>query len=389
MTINNSWSTPKYWLYLFLLPLLFCSACEEYFNPNIEGAEPVLVIEGAITNMPGPYTIKLSYSAGIYVEDQQAVENATVMIMEESGEEETLTEVTPGTYLTSENGIQGAPNKSYKLSVRLADGSQYESNYQTMPTGISLDTVEVDLEYQYLSIEQPNVPGYQFSVTTDLAEKSENYLLWSLESTFKYRSDFTIDYLYNNFSAQPYPNPTEFMTCWRTDQIDQIYTFNTSTLTNPKVERLPINFERADRPELFIRYSLLVKQFTVNKEAYTFWNKIEGQIENQESLYNNQPFQIRGNIFNVDDSEELVLGYFMAAAQDNKRIFVDPPPGLNLQRELCFADYMGYAFIGLLPQSAWPIYVYEDNGGRAIASKECFDCRERGGTIIEPDFWEE
>ncbi|MFT7452750.1 MAG: hypothetical protein ACI9VN_003485, partial [Patescibacteria group bacterium] len=135
---------------------------------------------------------------------------------------------------------------------------------------------------------------------------------------------------------------------------------------------------------------LLVKQLTINKEAHTFWNNIQGQIENQENLYNSQPFQIRGNLFNIDDSEETVLGFFMVAAQNEKRIFVDPPQGLDIRKDACFPDYMSYGLISLLPAAVWPVYIYEDDQGeRALSNDECFDCRERGGTLDRPDFWED
>ncbi|MFT4666455.1 MAG: hypothetical protein ACI9XB_003421 [Gammaproteobacteria bacterium] len=380
----------KYWLYLIVILLLCCSSCEEYFNPNLEGAEPVLVIEGGITNVPGPYTVNLSFSSGIYVDDQQGVENALVKIIEEGGEEEVLSEIDPGTYATSANGIQGTVDKNYKISILLQDGTPYESNYQKMPSSIDIDSVEAVVEFRYLNIDEQNIPGYQFYVTTELAENKENYFLWSLESTFKYRSDFTIDFIYTDNMVQEYPLPTAFQTCWRTDQVNEIYTFNTAVLSEPKVERLPINFARADRRELYIRYGLLVKQLTINKEAHTFWNNIQGQIENQENLYNSQPFQIRGNLFNIDDSEETVLGFFMVAAQNEKRIFVDPPQGLDIRKDACFPDYMSYGLISLLPAAVWPVYIYEDDQGeRALSNDECFDCRERGGTLDRPDFWED
>ena len=390
MTISDSISLSKNWLQIFVYLLLFCSACETPFKPDLGSIESVLVIEGAITDLPGPYTINLSFSSGIYSIEQQAVANAIVKVVEEGGEQETLTETQQGTYITSVNGIQGATGNRYKLSIQLEDGTQYESEYQELPSSISIDSVVAEVDYQYLSIEQPDVPGYQFYVSTTLADNNENYFLWSMESTYEYRTDFTIDYVYEDGGVQVFPNPLGFMTCWRTDQINEIYTFNTEVLSQPKVEQLPINFARADQRELYIRYSLLVKQFTINKAAYTFWNNIQQQIESQETLYNNQPFQIRGNLFNLDDPKETVLGFFMVAAQNEKRIFVDPPPGLDLQRTFCTPDYMSYGLISLFPEATWPIYIYEDESGvRALAPEECFDCRELGGTLLKPEFWEE
>ncbi len=390
MTTKAAMKLHIYWLHFVVLLLSGLPACEEPFRPELDEFDRVLAVDGAITDMPGPYTIKLSFSSGIYSSDQQPVENAVVKIIEEGGDQETLTENEPGHYTTSENGIQGTAGKSYKINIQLQDGTEYESPYQKMPSSIPIDTVEAGLEYRYFSIEEPGVPGYQFYVTTELAENGGNYLVWLLEATYKYRSALTIDYLYARGTAEPYPKPEEFMTCWRTDPINEIFTFNTAVLTQPKVERLPLHFVRADGREASIRYSLLAKQFTVNEEAYTFWNNLQRLIESQETLYNTQPFQIRGNLFNVDDPDETVLGFFMVAGQTEERAFVGHPEELGLPFSYCEPDYMGYAFIGLQPPAVWPIYVYEDEaGGRALANEECFDCRELGGTIVRPEFWED
>lgn len=390
MVIRDAISHRKYWLYLIVLSFSCFPACEEYFLPELEEFDPVLVVDGAITDRPGPYTIRLSFSSGIFPNDQRAVEGAVVTIMEEDGDEETLTENEAGYYATSDNGIRGTAGKNYKISIQLQDGTLYESPYQEMPSSIAIDTVEADLVTQYLSIEEPDVPGYQFHVTTEPIENNENYLMWLPESTYKYRSDFTLDYIYTNRNIAPYPNPTEFMTCWRTDKINEIFTFNTSGLIQPKIERLPLHFVRADQREMSIRYSLLVKQLTINEEAYTFWNNLQRQIENQETLYNVQPFQIRGNLFNVDNPEETVLGFFMVAGLSEKRIFVDRAEASVPTFSYCEPDYMSFSLISLIHSSSWPIYIYEDEtGARAIANEECFDCRELDGTTTRPDFWKD
>ena len=390
MTTRTSISQWISWLALLALCCCGLSACEEYFRPELEDFDPVLVIDGAITDMPGPYTIKLTLSSGVNPDDQRAVEAAVVKIIEEGGEQESLMEKEAGHYTTLENGMQGTPGKSYKLSIQLQDGTQYETAYQKMPASISIDSVGANLEYQYVSIAQPEVPGYQFHVTTERAEDSGNYLLWSLEATYKYRADFTIDYLYDNRRVEPYPFPTKFRTCWRTDQVNQVYTLDTEMLSEPKVEQLPLHFVPAKRRELSIRYSLLVKQFTITKEAYTFWNNLQRQLESQETLYNTQPFQIRGNLFNVDNPEETTLGFFMVAGLNEKRIFINHPEELGFPFSYCTPDYMSYGLIGLIHRSQWPIYIYEDDAGeRALASEECFDCRELGGTTIRPAFWVE
>lgn len=380
----------KYGLYLLVFLALCSTACEEYFLPELDDFDSVLIIDGAITNLPGPYTVRLSRSSGITASDQRAVEGATVTIIAEGGEQETLAESQPGQYTTSADGIQGAPGRSYKVRIQLKDGSLYESAYQPLPDPVAIASVGADLEYQYLSLEEPEVPGYQFYVTTEPIDSPEKYLMWSLEATYKYQSDFTIDYLYSSQGIAAYPDPAEFRTCWRTDQINEIFTFRTAMLSQPVIERLPLHFARADEREISIRYSLLARQFTLSEEAYTFWNNLQRQIESQETLYNTQPFQIRGNLYNVGNPDETVLGYFMVAGQEEQRIFVDHPGELGLDFSYCSPDYRSYGLIGLIHPANWPIYIYEDEAGdRGLANDECFDCRKLGGTTIRPEFWED
>ncbi len=379
----------RFGLYLLVFAAFLTTACEESFLPELEDFDPVLIVDGGITTLPGPYTVNLTRSSGILDSDQEAVEEAVVTIQAESGEQEVLVELEPGQYRTSPGGIQGAPGNSYKISIQLQDGRQYESDYQMMPEPVAIDSVGADLEYQYLSIEEPEVPGYQFHVTTEPAGQPENYLMWSLQATYKYQADFTINYLYAG-GFQPYPDPTELQTCWRTDQINEVFTFNTAMLSQPVVEQLPLHFARADQRELSIRYSLLVRQFTLGAEAYTFWSNLQQQIENQESLYNSQPFQIRGNVYSITDPGETVLGFFMVAGQDERRVFIDHPSELELDFSYCSPDYMSLGLIGLIHPANWPIYVYEDEAGdRALANDECFDCRKLGGTTDRPGFWQD
>lgn len=378
------------WLVSLSICFLFLHSCEDFYPLEIEGLEPILVIDGSITDNEGPYTINLAFSTGVYSGDQIPVEEAIVEIVEENGVQEILSENEPGQYTTSLGGMQGTPGKSYKINIRLKDGRVYESEYQKMPPSIAIESVGSTLEYRYLSIAEPEVPGFQFEITSEEAENSENYMLWAMEATFKYESDFTIDYVYDRRRVSAYPNPSEFRTCWRTDQVNEVFTFNTATLSKPKIERMPLHFEIATQRELSIRYSLLVKQFNISQEAYIFWNKLKGQIENQESLYSSQPFQFRGNVYNVENPDELVLGFFMVAGLDEERIFVDHPAELDLSYSYCTPDFMSYGFVGLLPRSSWPVYIYEDESGqRALAEKECFDCRELDGSLTPPDFWVE
>jgi hypothetical protein len=137
---------------------------------------------------------------------------------------------------------------------------------------------------------------------------------------------------------------------------------------------------------------LLVSQLTISAEAYNYWNSLREQNENQESLYTMQPYQIQGNVKNISKPDEPVLGYFMAAGVSEQRIFVGRPPLLFHYSicELSEGDYDAMRLIRWTGKDEWPLYITTDlNYALALPGQACIDCRQSGGTIIKPDFWED
>ena len=62
-------------------------------------------------------------------------------------------------------------------------------------------------------------------------------------------------------------------------------------------------------------------QSSITKEAFEYWQEVD-QLSNQVgSIFDVAPAPIRGNIYNVADEDEVVLGYFEAASIDTARVF--------------------------------------------------------------------
>lgn len=377
----------NHYFFIALLVLLCClQSCIEPFEPTLEGAEDTLVVDGMITDAPGPYTVKLSLSFDPYAPVTLPVTGAKVTIIEENGVEEILTEEVPGTYQTATNGIQGQVGKSYKVKIETTDGSVYESPFQTIQASVPIEKVEPALEYRFFETAGKDVPGYQFYLTSAPAADSESYFMWLQEGTFKYTARYPLTYIYNNGPIDV-DDPFEFMVCYKDDLIQEVHTYSTLNVAGNKIENIPLTFVRADIRQLSNRYSLLVRQFALSKTAYDYWRNVEGQFANLGSLYTVQPFQIRGNIKNTADEEEVVLGYFTVAGESNLRIFVDPPPG-NFYEMVCELDPETYFRMVRFP-SSWPANVYVETGlGQFVFSNGCIDCRRVGGDIVKPDFWE-
>jgi hypothetical protein len=127
-------------LILFCASLMVCS-CKKTVSLNLKTAPAQIVIEGEITNLPGPYTVSISQTVGFYADNTfPPVSGASVTISDSTlGITDSLTEMTPGTGIYSTHTLQGVPGHTYALSV-----TSQQQNYaatSTMPMPVPLDSI--------------------------------------------------------------------------------------------------------------------------------------------------------------------------------------------------------------------------------------------------------
>ncbi|MCD4731902.1 MAG: DUF4249 domain-containing protein, partial [Bacteroidales bacterium] len=341
---------------------------------------------------PGPYTIQLSMSTSVDHPVYQPLSGYEVIINDNLGNTEILTEVEPGIYKTAVNGIQGVPGRKYQLTIQSPDGKTYQSDFDELKEPVEIDSVYAELEYRENAGFPFDIPGYQFLLNTHMATEDSSYLLWKLERTFEYHADFLIYFWYDG-QLHIFPDTDSLQVCWRAGSIYQIFTESTIGLSEPILTGFPLHFVSFDNREISVRYSLLVDQYTISKNAQEYWKNVKEQNTSGGELYTKMPFQVRGNLKNIYDPNESVLGYFHAAGIDSKRVFIDRP-GYPVEMyypvcELKQPDYeeYGWMFMTNDPRD-WPRYVTMNaSNRRAVPVPACVDCRERGGTIVKPDFW--
>ena len=367
-------------------------SCVEKYFPEIDSKyENVLVVDGMISNNPGPYYIKLSLASTVNEMEFLPLSGYNVKIVDDTGTTEQLSEISPGTYSTTPTGIQGIVGRSYQTRIVSPEGKTYQSEFEELKNPIGIDSVYAIFEAHANPDGVFPYEGYQFYLNTKMAESDSNFYMWRLERSFEYRSDFLISHVFNGTLRTVYDTDS-LQTCWKTDKIGQLFTFKTTGLSEPVVTKFPLNYVTTETRELMERYSLLVKQFTITERAYTFWNDVKEQNSTQGSLYTKLPFQIRGNVFNTETPDETVFGAFLVAGITEKRIFVNRPAAI-FRYGVCTLEDADYKNVGTIYRSnpkEWPLYLTTDmNGLRAFPNQDCIDCQLRGGTIVKPDFWTE
>src|SRR5579872_6522569 len=129
--------------------LIFCGlpgvvllfSCQKVVTLNLDTVPPQLVIQGEVTDQPGPYTVNISRSVDFYADNAfPAVSGAIVHISDGQGVTDSLVETSPGNYVTQ--ALAGRPGNTYTLSVSV-DGTSYTA-VSVMPFPVPLDSVTLE-----------------------------------------------------------------------------------------------------------------------------------------------------------------------------------------------------------------------------------------------------
>ncbi len=377
---------------LLILALAFwtMTSCVDEYWPDINKYENLLVVDGLLTNDDEPVVVKLSLSSSINSNSITPLTGAELRLSTLLGSSFLyFAETEPGTYQLIDSSYRGQINQFYQLHITLPNGKQYASDLCQLAPPAPIDSVYGLPEIKEVSGYSHNLEGIQFYINNHNDAADTSYYLWRCDQTYEYTATFTLDYIWQGYYITV-SNPDTLRRCWRTKQVSELLTYTTKNLNSQVLTHIPLNFASTESKMLSIRYSLLVKQLSISEAAFNFWDALRQQNIEQGNLYARQPIQIRGNVHNLDDADEPVLGYFTVAGMTKKRIYVNRPSQLNFYYNVCTPDFESMMYLGASPPIFWPIYITDVPGeGRAMAGNDvCFDCRLEGGSLTPPDFWE-
>jgi len=137
----------------------FLSGCTKVINLSVPNAAAQLVIQGNVTNAPGPYQVMINSTVPFTAENSfPAVDGAVVTITDNTGVYDSLVETSSGVYTTQGNW-QGQPGNTYTLHVTY-NGVGYVGT-STMPQPVSLDSVTFDQITRLKKVVIEAVPNFQ------------------------------------------------------------------------------------------------------------------------------------------------------------------------------------------------------------------------------------
>src|ERR1700757_895067 len=126
--------------FLFIICSVLAS-CTKVVNIDLNSANPSIVVDAEITDQPEPYTVNLTQTVNFSDNNMfPGVTGATVVISDNAGNTETLTETGSGNYVAAH--LQGTSGRVYHISIT-SNGKNYTA-ISTMPAPVALDSVIAD-----------------------------------------------------------------------------------------------------------------------------------------------------------------------------------------------------------------------------------------------------
>ena len=380
-----------------LLTLLALASCVEEFKISktvLEKYDSELVIQGRILS-DGNSVIYISTTSSFGDKDgkSKSIRNAKVCIIGQNGYESDIAQYNSQKeqYVINTGNLE--PNTRYAVKV-VWDGETYQSEFQELQTSPEIDEVT----YKERS------DGISIHVSTHDAEDGRRAYMWTYEEDWEFHADIDfvntaiVRVLYNKNIYPVNGNNNPYYYCWGHQKSGNIYIYSTDNLKENAVKEHELYRIPIDDIRIQYIYSVLVKQWSLNDEAYNYFKTLKLYTENTGGLFAPLPAEIDGNVKCVSNPDIKVRGYVLAATVVEKRIFIYEKDFNHIRTEyencmwLTPGGYKGW-------EKSW-----QDNmdAGRAIIftetgkidetaryyHKECFDCREtKGSTKKRPDFW--
>lgn len=378
-------------IYILFLLLLVFKACIDPYEPEVNKTQEVLVIDGMITDRPGLHQVRVSSSTPYTDPEFKPVNGCVVSVTDDQGNMEFYDESleTAGIYEAWLDEPFLGVGKAYALQVVAPSDRIYVSDYDTLLSCPPVDSVYYSQEVSGGENPDDVWQGLRFYNDVRGFEDGTRNYRWRATATWEYHSPFTPNYV--RYQGQSIPYIVDSVsTCYLTETIETVYAASTQLLSDNSIYQNRLHYVSDQTPRLAECYSLLVEQFSLSDQAYSYWEKLATQSANSASLYDTQPSSAQGNIYSTNSPGEKVLGYFYATQVQDKRIFVDYRDldfyvaaytcRLYRLRNNSSFIYDRYYYLisgnSLGPGPPW--YAGPDN---------CFNCTYRGGSKEKPDFW--
>ncbi len=364
------------WLFCFCSLFILLDACIDPYPLAINTNENTLVVEGMITDQPGPYTVKVAYANKLSdpIDETRQVNSAKVELFDNLGNKEILSQSASGVYQTSTTGMQGVVGNTYYLRITLPDNTVLESIPEELKPAGEIKNIYYEFRQLDSGYGLDTKNGFEIYVDADFLPEQNGSVRWRTEGIWELKTYPERRLKYESgpggaivaipdpakcsgFVWQiPKPIPGSGRTdvlvrlsecqccnCWVTRYDDEPILsdrkFNQSGVTHKFLTFIPAN-----KRFFYNKYHLKVEQTSVSDKVYEFWQSIQKQRTSGSDLFQTPNARTTGNM-KVVSGKQNVVGYFGASGVKVNSLFIERSavpyalPAIDTIAESCLAAY--------------------------------------------------
>ncbi|HVV55403.1 MAG TPA: DUF4249 domain-containing protein [Mucilaginibacter sp.] len=371
------------------------TGCKRSYTPVIRsGNVNYLVVEGVIDPGSDSTIIKLSRAVKLNSKKGSAAETgARVTVEGNNGQNYIIPEIGNGKYAAPSLGLDST--QQYRLRIKTADGKQYVSDFAAAKPTPPIDSIGYTVKSN----------GIQVYVNTHDPKNNTYYYRWDYAETWEFHAEYLSLFVSNGTAIVKRDADQMIYYCYASDTSANITLGSSAKLQRDVIYQDPLVFIPSTSEKIEQKYSILVKQYALTKDAYNYWQQLKKNTEQLGSIFDAQPSEIQGNIHCTSDPVEPVIGFVSVSSVKQKRVFIDNrdlPRWAPVYPYDCKADTQWYCRqpgcvndvaenLIPLPTSKIPLSAVLAPDNITIlaylaSSAECADCTIRG-VHNKPDFW--
>lgn len=349
-------------IYTVFFLLLICGSCIKELNFELGKQDNLLVIYGVFSDQPGKHLFRVSRTNAFEKQiDSEPISGAKLYVIDSKAQKHPFVELAPGTYRFQDTLFRATAGETYQLDVELPDGTRYRSDVEVMPAPLKMDSVYPSIALK--DFDQTLIVNANVKIPTD---PSGVYLRWEVNRVWR-RTSIDFGTLFNDYFRFP-----SYPICYMTEDPEPngVRIFGTKRrdaflLLQQEVARM----EGDDK--FYERNAFEVTQYRISAKAYEYWSNIERIGNPAGTIFDVPPATVRGNIYNVDNPRERILGYFEVAAADTAYTSCERNIFKYTINNPCRRDFTN---------AAWERTYYFD--------PECAYCTNiKGASTQVPKFW--
>jgi Domain of unknown function (DUF4249) len=309
----------------------FClTGCVDSYEVRYDLSANILTVEGFVRDSDiTVVSLRLSKSYLNSVLDVP-VSGSVVEILVGNGTKVSLKETEPGIY-TAPNDFRGVAGQTYQLQFKNSDGNSYKSGIEKLNSVPTIKKVYQKFNQNgQLSADGKTTISSTFDIYIDTEDPAgeKNFYLWEWSLWEKLFICITCNGgLLNGTTCTPIASrtPPTFDYVCQGNCFGILKNKDINVLADTYVNALPLVGRLIAKTPYYSDYGGLieVRQYGVSATAYDYFKLLRDQVQTTGTLTDTPPAAIIGNIQNLNDPTEKVVGYFGASGLSKTRFWID------------------------------------------------------------------